>query len=56
MAAPAHYFRGLSGLVSGLLSPEEEEHPAIIKIRGIRDKLLHYPKLKNRSKTTMIKE
>jgi hypothetical protein len=31
---PGRIFRGLSGLVSGLLSPEEEEHPAFKKIRG----------------------
>jgi hypothetical protein len=31
---PGRIFRGLSGLVSGLLSPEEGEHPAIKKIRG----------------------
>jgi hypothetical protein len=31
---PGRMFRGLSGLVSGLLSPEEGEHPAFKKIRG----------------------
>jgi hypothetical protein len=31
---PGRIFRGLSGLVSGLLSPEEGEHPAIKKIRS----------------------
>jgi hypothetical protein len=31
---PCRIFRGLSGLVSGLLSPEEGEHPAFKKIRG----------------------
>jgi hypothetical protein len=31
---PGRIFRGLSGLVSGLLSPEEGEHPAFKKIRG----------------------
>jgi hypothetical protein len=31
---PGRIFRGLGGLVSGLLSPEEGEHPAFKKIRG----------------------
>jgi hypothetical protein len=31
---PGRIFRGLSGLVSDLLSPEEGEHPAFKKIRG----------------------
>jgi hypothetical protein len=31
---PGRIFRGLNGLVSGLLSPEEGEHPAFKKIRG----------------------
>jgi hypothetical protein len=31
---PGRIFRGLSGLVSGLLSPEEGEHPAFKKIRS----------------------
>jgi hypothetical protein len=31
---PGGIFRGLSGLVSGLLSPEEGEHPAMKKIRS----------------------
>jgi hypothetical protein len=31
---PGRIFRGLSGLVSGLLSPEEGEHPTIKKIRS----------------------
>jgi hypothetical protein len=31
---PGRIFRGLSGLVSGLLSPEEGEHPAFKKIQG----------------------
>jgi hypothetical protein len=31
---PGHIFRGLSGLVSRLLSPEEGEHPAFKKIRS----------------------
>jgi hypothetical protein len=31
---PGRIFRGLSGLVSGLLSPEEGEHPAFKNIRG----------------------
>jgi hypothetical protein len=31
---PGRIFRGLSGLVSGLLSPEEGEHPAMKKIRS----------------------
>jgi hypothetical protein len=31
---PGRIFRGLSGLVSGLLSSEEGEHPAFRKIRG----------------------
>jgi hypothetical protein len=32
---PGRIFRGLSGLVSGLLSPEEGEHPEFKKIRGV---------------------
>jgi hypothetical protein len=31
---PGRIFRGLSGLVCGLLSPEEGEHPAFKKIRS----------------------
>jgi hypothetical protein len=31
---PGRIFRGFSGLVSGLLSPEEGEHPVFKKIRG----------------------
>jgi hypothetical protein len=31
---PGRIFRGLSGLVSGLLSPEEGEHPAFKKVRS----------------------
>jgi hypothetical protein len=31
---PCRIFRGLIGLVNGLLSPEEGEHPAFKKIRG----------------------
>jgi hypothetical protein len=34
LSIPGRIFRGLSGLVSGLLSPEEGEHPAFKKIRS----------------------
>jgi hypothetical protein len=37
---PGRIFRGLSGLVSGLPSPEQEEHPAFKKIRGLHQELL----------------
>jgi hypothetical protein len=36
---PGRIFRGLSGLVSGLLSPEEGEHPAFKKIRSAVKKI-----------------